>query len=56
MTRHKVFGRPPCKVCRRPVGKRGIALYDTPSGPVAVCGPKCLAAYNGPASGNCSGR
>lgn len=38
--------RPRCRQCGRTVRSRGIHLYETPKGPVYVCGKPCLSAYN----------
>ncbi len=37
-----------CKECGGPLHGRAIHLYDTPAGPVHVCGRRCLEGYNGP--------
>lgn len=36
-----------CKVCAKACRARAIFLFETPRGPVYVCGKTCLAAYNG---------
>jgi hypothetical protein len=36
-----------CRQCGRGVRARGLFLFETPSGPAYVCGPRCLKRYNG---------